>query len=55
MKLIYEMIILDSGGEDVRLGEIIQPDCVSNQKVGDQANQILVVCARRIFGHHSIH
>ena len=28
MKQIYEMIIFDSGGEDVRLGETVQPDCV---------------------------
>jgi len=55
MKQIYEIVILGSGGEDVCLGETVQPDCVSNQKVGDQANQILVVCARHIFSHHSLH
>jgi len=39
------MIIFDSGGEDVRLGEAR----LCNLKVGDQANQILIVCARRIW------
>ncbi|EGI58971.1 Multidrug resistance-associated protein 4 [Acromyrmex echinatior] len=29
-------LIIKPGGEDVRLGETIQPDCVSNQKIGDQ-------------------
>ena len=38
MNQIYEMIILGLGGEDVRLGETVQPDCVSNQKIRDQSN-----------------
>jgi len=36
MKQIYEMVILGLGDEDVRLGETVQPDCVSNQKIRDQ-------------------
>ena len=38
MKQIYEIIILGLGCEDVRLGETVQPDCVSNQKIRDPSN-----------------
>jgi len=51
MKQIYEMVILGSGGD---VGRTVQTYCVS-KKVGDQANQILVVRARRIFSHHSLY
>lgn len=44
-----------SGGEDVRLGEAVQQDCIGDQEAGNQEDQILVVRARRVFGHHSLH
>lgn len=49
------IVILVSGGEDVRLGETVQQDRVGDQEAGDQEDQILVVRARRVFGHHSLH
>lgn len=48
-------LFLSSGGENVRLGEAVQQDRLDDSRAWDQEDQILVICARNVFGHYCVH